>query len=41
MSGYLALAVTVGVLAVLDTWLYIGPLGTSLIAGLVWVSFIA
>ena len=41
MSGYLALAVTVGVLAVLDTWFYIGPLGTSLIAGLVWVSFIA
>lgn len=41
MSGYLALAVTVGLLAVLDTWLYIGPLGTSLIAGLVWVSFIA
>jgi hypothetical protein len=41
MSGYLALALTVGVLAVLDTWLYIGPLGTSLIAGLVWVSFIA
>jgi hypothetical protein len=41
MSGYLALAVTVGVLAVLDTWLYVGPLGTSLIAGLVWISFIA
>lgn len=41
MSGYLALAVSVGLLAVLDTWLYIGPLGTSLIAGLVWISFIA
>ena len=41
MSGYLALALTVGLLAVLDTWLYIGPLGTSLVAGLVWVSFIA
>jgi hypothetical protein len=41
MSGYLALAVTVGVLAVLDTWLYIGPLGTTILAGLIWVSFIA
>ena len=41
MSAYLALALSVGVLAVLDTWLFIGPLGTSLVAGLVWVSFIA
>ena len=41
MSGYLSLAVTVGLLAVLDTWLYVGPLGTSIIAGLVWISFIA
>src|SRR5688572_12466454 len=41
MSAYLALALSVGVLAVLDTWLFIGPLGTSIIAGLVWVSFIA
>jgi hypothetical protein len=31
----------VGVLAVLDTWLYIGPLGTTILAGLIWVSFIA
>jgi hypothetical protein len=41
MSAYLALALSVGLLAVLDTWLYIGPLGTSLVAGLIWVSFIA
>jgi hypothetical protein len=41
MSAYLALAVSVGVLAVLDTWLFFGPGATSLIAGLVWVSFIA
>ena len=41
MSGYLALAVSVGLLAVLDTWLYFGPLGTTIVAGLVWISFIA
>jgi hypothetical protein len=41
MSAYLALAVSVGLLAVLDTWIYVGPLATSLIAGLVWISFIA
>ena len=41
MSGYLALALSVGVLAVLDTWLYIGPLSTTVLAGLIWVSFIA
>ena len=28
-------------LAVLDTWLYFGPLDGSLVTGLVWVSFIA
>lgn len=41
MSAYLALAVSVGLLAVLDTWLFFGPLATTLVAGLVWVSFIA
>lgn len=41
MSAYLALAVSVGLLAVLDTWLFFGPLSTTLVAGLVWVSFIA
>jgi len=41
MSAYLALTVSVGLLAVLDTWLYVGPLATSLVAGLVWISFIA
>jgi len=41
MSAYLALAVSVGLLAVLDTWLYIGPLATSIVGGLIWVSFIA
>ena len=41
MSGYLALALTVGLLAVLDTWLYVGPLAETALAGLVWISFIA
>ncbi len=41
MSAYLALAVTVGVLAVFDTWLYVGPLATTSLAGLVWISFVA
>ena len=41
MPAVIALALSVGVLAVIDTWLYIGPLSTSIIAGLIWVSFIA
>lgn len=41
MSAYLALAVSVGVLAILDTWLFVGPLATTALAGLVWISFIA
>ncbi len=41
MSAYLALALSVGVLAVLDTWLFVGPLATTALAGLVWISFIA
>src|SRR6478609_8116567 len=41
MSGYLALALSVGVLAVLDTWLYVGPLASTILTGLVWISFIA
>jgi hypothetical protein len=36
-----ALALSVGVLAVIDTWLYVGPLATTALAGLVWISFIA
>jgi len=40
MSGYLALALSVGVLAVLDTWLFFGPLA-AVLPGLVWISFIA
>lgn len=40
MSAYLALAVSVGLLAVLDTWLFGVPLAAAL-PGLVWVSFIA
>jgi hypothetical protein len=40
MSAYIALAVSVGLLAVLDTWLFVGPLAT-LLPGLVWISFIA
>jgi hypothetical protein len=41
MPAYFALAASVGLLAVLDTWLFIGPLGTTILAGLIWVSFIA
>ena len=41
MSAYLALAVSVGLLAVLDTWLFFGPGASTVLAGLVWVSFIA
>jgi len=40
MSAYLALAVSVGLLAILDTWLFGVPLASQL-PGLVWVSFIA
>lgn len=41
MPALIALAVSVGLLAVLDTWLYIGPLNSTILAGLIWVSFIA
>ena len=41
MPAYFALAVSVGVLAVLDTWLFVGPLAATGLAGLVWISFIA
>lgn len=41
MPAYYALAVSVGLLAVLDTWIYVGPLATTALAGLVWISFIA
>lgn len=41
MPALFALALSVGVLAVIDTWLFFGPLATTLVAGLVWVSFIA
>lgn len=40
MSSYLALAVSVGLLAVLDTWFYVGPLAV-LLPGMIWVSFVA
>ena len=40
MSAYIALALSVGVLAILDTWLFGVPLA-SVAPGLVWVSFIA
>jgi hypothetical protein len=40
MPAYFALAVSVGLLAVLDTWLFVVPLAT-LLPGLVWISFIA
>jgi hypothetical protein len=41
MPALIALAASVGLLAVLDTWLYIGPLNSTILAGLIWVSFIA
>ena len=40
MSAYLALAVSVGLLAAVDTWLFVGPLAV-LLPGLIWVSFVA
>ena len=40
MSAYLALALSVGVLAIFDTWLFVVPLAL-LLPGLVWISFIA
>ena len=40
MSAYLALALSVGLLAILDTWLFLVPLAVFL-PGLVWISFIA
>lgn len=40
MPALFALALSVGVLAVLDTWLFVGPLAT-LLPGLVWISFIS
>ena len=40
MSAYMALAASVGLLAVLDTWLFFGPLAL-LLPGLVWISFVA
>ena len=40
MPAYFALATSVGLLAVLDTWLFVVPLA-ALLPGLVWISFIA
>lgn len=40
MTAYLALAFSVGLLAILDTWLFGVPLADFL-PGLVWISFIA
>ena len=40
MSSYLALAVSVGLLAILDTWFYVSPLAL-LLPGMIWVSFVA
>jgi hypothetical protein len=41
MPALIALALSVGVLAVVDTWLYVSPLAATSLAGLVWISFIA
>jgi hypothetical protein len=40
MPALIALALSVGVLAVIDTWLFVVPLAAFL-PGLVWISFIA
>ena len=40
MPALFALALSVGVLAVIDTWLFVVPLA-SFLPGLVWISFIA
>lgn len=40
MTAYIALAISVGLLAILDTWLFGVPLAEFL-PGLVWISFIA
>jgi hypothetical protein len=32
---------SVGVLAVIDTWLFFGPLASTALAGLVWISFVS
>ena len=40
MPALIALALSVGVLAVIDTWLFVVPLA-SFLPGLVWISFIA
>ncbi len=40
MPALFALATSVGLLAILDTWLFVGPLAEFL-PGLVWISFIA
>lgn len=40
MPALFALATSVGLLAILDTWLFVSPLAT-LLPGLVWISFIA
>lgn len=40
MPALFALATSVGLLAVLDTWLFVVPLA-ALLPGLVWISFIA
>lgn len=40
MSAYIALALSVGLLAILDTWLFGGIL-SEFLPGLVWISFVA
>jgi hypothetical protein len=41
MPALIALTLSVGFLALIDTWLYFGPLATTALAGLVWISFVA
>ncbi len=40
MTAYLALAVSVGLLAIFDTWLFGVPLA-AVLPGMVWISFVA
>jgi hypothetical protein len=41
MPALIALALSVGVLAVIDTWLFFGPLAATALTGLVWISFVS
>lgn len=41
MPALIALTISVGGLALIDTWLFFGPLASTALAGLVWISFMS